>query len=58
LATKEKERCGRDDHKDHHYGHDCRITATTTIIRHKLHPPFSCTDDSLLVRDVSVQGGK
>jgi hypothetical protein len=39
LAAKEKEGGGNDDQKDHKYGHDCRVAATTVIIRHKIHPP-------------------
>jgi hypothetical protein len=40
LATEEKESRSRDDHKDHQYGNDCRATATTIIISHKIEPPL------------------
>jgi hypothetical protein len=52
LAAEEKERGGNDYNKDHEYGHDCRVAATT-VIRHKLISP-SCTDDSLFAGDVIV----
>jgi hypothetical protein len=54
LAAEEKESSGgNDDQKDHKYGNDCRITATTVIIRHKIDP-LSCSDESLFGGDVIV----
>jgi hypothetical protein len=40
--------------KDHQYGHDCRATATTIIISHKIDPPL-CVHNSHLVGDVTVE---
>src|SRR5581483_3634078 len=54
LAAEEKERCGHDDHKDHEYGHDRSVAATTIIISHKIDPPPLCAHDSHLVGDVTV----
>jgi len=40
LAAEEEERCGNYYNKDHEYGHDCRVAATTVIISHKIRPSF------------------
>jgi hypothetical protein len=53
LAAEEEKRCRHDDHKDHEYGYDCGVAATTIVISHKIDPPL-CSHDSLLVGGATV----
>jgi hypothetical protein len=40
LAAEEEQRGRHDNYKNHEYGHDCGVAATTIIISHKIDPPL------------------
>jgi hypothetical protein len=40
LAAENEDRGGNDDHENYNYGYDCRITAATFIITHRIDSPY------------------